>query len=205
MVLHVLVADPLIRRKESLGEVLSAYHLTNTRYDIRFQKMKIAEKWCTKKLGREEHVKFRDAIQRDYYFQMFYDDLPFWGFIGKIEGESLNPYMKGTRFYLFTHVQLDVLYNGNNVIEVRAFSDPNHVVDITEDTETDVTFTYSVNWNATSTQFANRMRRYSRASLLSPIQQLHWFSVIISVVIILLSMGLLAMLYWWNVKNDLRK
>uniref|UniRef100_A0A803N257 Transmembrane 9 superfamily member n=1 Tax=Chenopodium quinoa TaxID=63459 RepID=A0A803N257_CHEQI len=136
---------------------------------------------------------------------MFFDDLPFWGFIGIVEGESLNPYMKGSRSYLFTHVQLDVLYNDNNVIEVHAFSDPSHVVDITEDAAINVKFTYSANWNATSTRFANRMRRYSKASLLSPVQQLHWFSFINSAVIILLSMGLLAVLYWWNIKNDLRK
>lgn len=196
--------DPLLRRKESLGEVLSGDRLTNTHYDIKFQEMKVAEKWCTKTFEREELVKFRDAIQRDFYFQMFYDDLPFWGFIGKV-GESLDPYVKGPRFYLFTHVQFDFLYNGNNVIEVHTFSDPNHVVDITEDAETDVKFTYSANWNATSIQFANRMRRYTRASLLSTVKQLHWFSVINSAVIILLSMGLLAMLYWWNIKNDLRK
>uniref|UniRef100_A0A803LD23 Transmembrane 9 superfamily member n=1 Tax=Chenopodium quinoa TaxID=63459 RepID=A0A803LD23_CHEQI len=202
---NIFSQNPLIRRKESLGEVLSGDRLTNTRYDIRFQEMKIAEEWCTTKLGREELVKFRDAIQRDYYFQMFFDDLPFWGFIGKVEGESLNPYMKGSRSYLFTHVQLDILYNDNNVIEVHAFSDPNHVVDITEDAAINVKFTYSANWNATSIRFANRMKRYSKASLLSPVQQLHWFSVINSAVIILLSMGILAVLYWWNIKNDLRK
>lgn len=187
-----------------MGEVLSGDRLTNTLFDIKFQEMKVAEIWCTKTLGKEEVGKFRDAIQRDFYFQMYYDDLPFWGFIGKIE-EGLNPYMKGRRFYLFTHVQFDVLYNGNHVIEVHAFSDPNYVIDITEDAETDVKLTYSATWNATSTKFTNRMKRYTRASLLSPVQQLHWFSVINSVVIILLSMGLLVMLYWWNIKSDLRK
>ncbi|XP_048504263.1 transmembrane 9 superfamily member 5 isoform X2 [Beta vulgaris subsp. vulgaris] len=197
--------DQLIRRKEPLGEVLNGNRLINTRYDMKFQVTKVAEILCTKTLAREEVVKFRDAINRDFYFHMYYDDLQFWGFIGKVEEENLNSHMRGPRFYLFTHVQFEVLYNSNHIIEVHAFSDPNHIVDITEDAETDVKFTYSVNWNATSVQFANRMRRYSRAALLSPVQQLHWFSIINSIVIILLSMGLLAMLYWWNIKSDLRK
>lgn len=25
------------------------------------------------------------AIQNDYYFQFFYDDLPIWGYVGKVE------------------------------------------------------------------------------------------------------------------------
>lgn len=28
------------------------------------------------------------AVKSDYYFQMFYDDLPIWGFIGKLEKVS---------------------------------------------------------------------------------------------------------------------
>lgn len=197
--------DQLIRKKESLGEVLSGDRLTNTRYNIKFQENKTVEILCRRTLGRDEVIKFRDAIRRDFYFQMYYDDLPFWGFIGKVERESSNPSRKGPRSYLFTHVQFSILYNGNNVVEVHAFSDPNHVVDITEDAETDVQFTYSAIWNVTSAEFANRMSRYSRASLLSPIQQLHWFSLINSIVIIMLSMGLLAVLYWWNINSDMRK
>ncbi|KAL2899448.1 Transmembrane 9 superfamily member 5 [Bienertia sinuspersici] len=147
--------DLLIRRKKSLGEVLSGDHSTSTRYDIKFLEMKESEILCTKTLGREEVGKFRDAVQRDFYFQMYYDDLPFWGYIGKVEGESLTSDMKGPRFYLFTHVQFNVLYNGNHIIEVHAFSDPNHVVDITEDAESDVKFTYTATWNVTSTQYSN--------------------------------------------------
>lgn len=197
--------DKLIRRRESLGEVINGDHLTNTRYDIKFRENKVAEIVCTKTLGREEVVRFRNAIQKDSYFQMYYDNLLFWGFIGKVEGESLIPGFERPRSYLFTHVEFTVLYSGNHVIEVHAFSDPNHVVDITEDAEVNVQFTYSANWNATSGQFADRMNRYSRPSSLLPIQHLHWFSVINSTAIIMLSVGLLVILYWLNNRSDLRK
>ena len=43
---------------------------------------------------------------------MYYDDLPIWGFIGKVE-KILHP---GDRteymYYLFTHIHFDILYNG---------------------------------------------------------------------------------------------
>ena len=51
--------------------------------------------------------------------QMFYDDLPIWGFIGKIE-KILHPGDRTEyKYYLFTHIHFDILYNGNRVIEVR--------------------------------------------------------------------------------------
>ena len=51
---------------------------------------------------------------------MFYDDLPIWGFIGKIE-KILHPGDHTQyKYYLFTHIHFDILYNGNRVIEVRS-------------------------------------------------------------------------------------
>ncbi|GAB4824702.1 hypothetical protein Ancab_007567 [Ancistrocladus abbreviatus] len=197
--------DQLIRKKETLGEVLNGDRLTNSVYELKFREEKIEETLCTKTLTNDEVAKFRDAAIRDFYFQMYYDDLPLWGFVGKVEEENFVLDGKGPKYYLFSHVQFDVRYNGNHVIEIHAFSDPNYAMDITEDGEIDIKFTYSVNWNATSEQFENRMDRYSRASLLPPLEQLHWFSVANSVVIIFLSLGLLTVLYWWNLKSDLRK
>ncbi|KAL9228581.1 hypothetical protein vseg_004143 [Gypsophila vaccaria] len=197
--------DQLIKQKESLGEVLNGDRLTNSRYDIKFKEIKEGTVLCTKTLKREEVANFRDAIRREFYFQMLYDDLPFWGFIGKNEEDSLGSDGKGPRSYLFTHVQFDFLYNGNHVVEVHAFSDPSQVVDITEDAEIDVKFTYSAIWNATLATFATRMSRYSRASLLPPVQQLHRFSLIGSAVIFMLSVTLVVTLYWWNIKSNLKK
>eukprot|EP00850_Spirogloea_muscicola_P016381 SM000132S26896 [mRNA] locus=s132:243228:245868:- [translate_table: standard] len=43
---------------------------------------------------------------------MFYDDLPIWGFIGKIQNKD------GEKYLLFTHVHFDVHYNKDRVIEI---------------------------------------------------------------------------------------
>ena len=50
---------------------------------------------------------------------MYYDDLPIWGFIGKIE-KIVHPGDRTEyKYYLFTHIHFDILYNGKRVIEVR--------------------------------------------------------------------------------------
>ncbi|XP_059627619.1 transmembrane 9 superfamily member 5 [Cornus florida] len=197
--------DQIVEKKESLGEVLNGDRLTVALYDLKFREDKTEEILCKKQLKGYEVAKFRDAVIDDFCFQMYYDDLPVWGFIGKVEEESWTLDGKGSKFYLFNHVQFDALYNGNQVIEIRAFSDPSHVVDITEDVETNVKFTYSVFWNATSTRLENRMDKYARAALLPARRQIHWFSFINSIVIIMLLMGLLIMLFMRHLKNDLRK
>lgn len=42
------------------------------------------------------------ALEADYYFNMFYDDLPIWGFIGKVE-KIQKPAGMEKRYHLFTH------------------------------------------------------------------------------------------------------
>lgn len=195
----------MIQKQESIGEVLNGDRLTNTLYKLNFREEKALETLCLKKLNVAEIAKFRDAVINDFYFQMYYDDLPMWAFIGRVEDESWTLHENGTKYYLFKHVQFDVLYQGNQVIEIQAFSDPNHVLDITEDVETDVEFTYSVNWSETSVSFDSRMNKYAKASLLPMRQKIHWFSFINSIVVIILLMGLLTLLIMRRLKNDLRK
>ncbi|XP_045832320.1 transmembrane 9 superfamily member 5 [Trifolium pratense] len=197
--------DPIVKEKESLGEVLNGDRLSNGLYEFKFREDKIDETLCQKKLTIDEIGSFKEAINSEFYFQFYLDDLPFWGFIGKLEDQNLIHGGGGSNYYLFTHVQFDVLYNGNRVVEVKAFGDPNRAVDITKDVVIDVKFTYSVIWNATERQFENRMGRYSKASLLPMYRQVHWFSFINSIVIILLLIGLLALLYTRHLKSDLKK
>nr|XP_009592973.1 transmembrane 9 superfamily member 5 [Nicotiana tomentosiformis] len=195
----------VLPKKESLGEVLNGDRLTNTLYQLKFGVDKDGVVLCQKKLNQNDVSKFRDAIIKDYYYQMYFDDLPFWGFVGKIEDEHWTLDGKGPKYFLFKHVQFDVLHNENQVIEIHAFSDPSHVVDITEDIDQSVTFTYSVLWNETSTLFNNRMARYSRASGNPVNQQVHWFSVVNSIVITVLLMAFFAVSMVQRLKNDLRK
>ncbi|XP_027347091.1 transmembrane 9 superfamily member 5 [Abrus precatorius] len=197
--------DPIVKKKESLGEVLNGDRLSNALYEFKFREDKNGATLGQKKLTIDQVAIFKQAINREFYFQFYLDDLPFWGFIGKLEEDGLIPGGGGSNYYLFTHVLFDVLYNGNQVVQVNAIGDPNHAVDITNDVGVNVEFTYSVIWNATKLRFENRMDRYSRASLLPVSSQVHWFSLVNSIVIILLLIGLLALLYMRHLKSDLKK
>ncbi|GAY68272.1 hypothetical protein CUMW_262840 [Citrus unshiu] len=198
-------SEPIKWKKETLGEVLNGDRLASALYELKFLEAKTGVTLCSKKLKVDEVAKFRKAVADDFYFQMYYDDLPIWGYIGKIEDGSLVLSEKGNKYYLFTNVQFDALYNGDQVVEIRAFSDPTSAVDITDDIEINVKFTYSIVWSKTSAQFETRMDKYSRASSLPTLHKIHWFSFINSIVFILLLMGLLILLILRRLKNDLRK
>ncbi|XP_040994928.1 transmembrane 9 superfamily member 5-like isoform X2 [Juglans microcarpa x Juglans regia] len=80
--------DPVIQKKESFGEVLNGDRLTNALYELKFRENITGKTLCQKRLRVPEVAKFRDVVSEDFYFQMYFDDLPLWGFIGKVEEES---------------------------------------------------------------------------------------------------------------------
>ncbi|KAK9153680.1 hypothetical protein Sjap_001160 [Stephania japonica] len=109
--------DQLTEKKESLEEVFNGDRLTNSLYELIFRVDKNMYTLCDKKLTTEEVAKFRHAVHSGFYFQMLYDNLPLWGFIGKVEDFYL-PNEPTLRYYLFTHIQFDVLYNESQVIKL---------------------------------------------------------------------------------------
>ncbi|KAL6506465.1 hypothetical protein OROGR_024646 [Orobanche gracilis] len=195
----------VLEKKESLGEVLNGDRLANALYNLEFAVNKTRAVLCQQTLNKADIAKFRESIKNDFYYQMYYDDLPMWAFIGKVDNESWNVDGKGPKYFLFSHVRFDALYNRDQVIEIHAFSDPSHLVDVTEDSDVKVEFTYSILWNGTSLPYKNRMDRYSRASLLPLLHQSHLFSFVNSIIILILLLGLLTVLFMRHLKNDLRK
>ncbi|KAE9450807.1 hypothetical protein C3L33_17293, partial [Rhododendron williamsianum] len=129
-------------KKEALGEVLNGDRLVSAPYTLDFLADKDSEVVCKKKLTTEEVAQFRTAVRKDYYFQMYYDDLPIWGFVGKVDREGKSD-PSDYKYFLFKHIHFDILYNVDCVIEVNARMDPHSVVDLIEDKEVDAEFTYA--------------------------------------------------------------
>ncbi|KAL8157678.1 hypothetical protein AgCh_002399 [Apium graveolens] len=196
--------DDVKEKKEALGEVLNGDRLVSAPYVLDFLIDKESEVVCRKRLTKAEVAQFRSAVDKDYYFQMYYDDLPIWGFIGKVDREG-KVVPSDHRYYLYRHIQFDVFYNNDRVIEVNARMDPYSVLDLTEDKEVDAEFTYSVKWKETDIPYENRMDKFSKASSLPHHLEIHWFSIINSCVTVLLLTGFLATILMRVLKNDFIK
>eukprot|EP00891_Asterochloris_glomerata_P007011 jgi/Astpho2/7011/Aster-01865 len=203
--------DGLEHKPETLGEVVDGNRLINTLYDITFKQDKEHTVLCSKQLTQSEVAKFRKAVEKDYYFQMYLDDLPIWGFIGKPE-KLLKASGNELKYFIFTHVHFEVSYNGNYIIELAVSTDPAQVVDISpsvvgqdEGATVPVDFTYSVKWKETEVTFDKRMDKYRRYQFLPQHLEIHWFSIINSCVTVLLLTGFLATILMRVLKNDFVK
>ncbi|RZR95998.1 hypothetical protein BHM03_00024918, partial [Ensete ventricosum] len=197
------IPDHVTEKKEALGEVLNGDRLVGAPYKLDFLVDYESELLCKKKLTKGDVAKFRDAVTKDYYFQMYYDDLPIWGFIGKVdkEGKDVSEY----KYYLYRHIHFDILYNNDRVVEITVHTDPNSLADLTEDKDIEAEFLYSVKWKETTMPFEKRMEKYSQSSSLPHHLEIHWFSIINSCVTVLLLTGFLATILMRVLKNDFIK
>ncbi|KAF5734064.1 putative phagocytic receptor 1b isoform X1 [Tripterygium wilfordii] len=195
--------DDLKEKSEALGEVLNGDRLVSAPYKLDFLREKESERVCKKTLTKEQVSQFRSAVKKDYYFQMFYDDLPIWGFIGRVDKEGKDP--SDYKYYLFKHIYFDIFYNKDRMIEINVRTDTNAVADLTEDKEVVVEFYYTVKWKATKTPFEKRMEKYSQSSSSPHHLEIHWFSIINSCVTVLLLTGFLATILMRVLKNDFVK
>ena len=193
-------AGEVTEKREALGEVLNGDRMVEALYQLKFKVDKEMVTLCQKTFTKDEVKKFRDALKNDFYFQMYYDDLPIWGFVGKTERTGQD-----IKYSLFTHVHFDMLYNEDRVIEINVGYDSMFTVDITEDKEQTVKFTYSAKWKGTDKSFDQRMEKYSRYSFLPQHLEIHWFSIINSCVTVLLLTGFLATILMRVLKNDFIK
>lgn len=192
----------------TLGEVVDGNRMVATPYDLSFGTSREKTVLCSKKLKPEEIVKFRKAIRKDYYFQFYYDDLPIWGYVGKVETtKTVDAKVATEKLFLFTHIHFDVSYNQDKIIEINVSTDPAMVADVSEGVQGEVAaeFTYSVQWKETTTTFEQRMDKYRKYQFLKQHLEIHWFSIINSCVTVLLLTGFLATILMRVLRNDFVK
>ena len=48
-------------------------------FKIQFRKQMVKQPLCDMMLKRDEVLMLKEAIRQDYFFEMFFDDLPVWG------------------------------------------------------------------------------------------------------------------------------
>ncbi len=106
---------------------------------------------CEKNLTRREVAKFRDAVVNGAMYEMYYDNIQLSDHVGgdnsHIKAWSFWDYVYSRRrFYLINHLRFYPEYVGNKVQNIHVTGDLDSAVDITEDAEIKVNFTYSVFW-----------------------------------------------------------
>ncbi|CAG8529275.1 12123_t:CDS:10, partial [Dentiscutata heterogama] len=103
---------------------------------------------CDKGLTAKDVNLFRYAVSNNYWYQLFLDELPVWGFVGEFDANTGDA-------YLYTHRDFVISYNHDKIIQVKLESG-NPVKLYWETRDIPVRFSYSVRWEPTEDSFDSR-------------------------------------------------
>ncbi|KAL1923231.1 uncharacterized protein VTP21DRAFT_9607 [Calcarisporiella thermophila] len=177
---------------ETLGESLIGMELTSSGMDVKFKQDKDNAVLCRAKLSSQDIHLFRFAIENYYWYQMYLDDLPIWGFVGehdKVRDER----------YLYTHRNFDIGYNDDKIIEVNLTSGKPVLLQL-NDQPVDVEFTYTVRWVQSDKKFEDRFEKYLDSDFFE--HKIHWFSIFNSFMMVLFLTGLVSVILLRTLRRD---
>jgi len=191
--------------KQRLGESIVGDRRETSPYEISFQDDIEWRLLCKTTLETKELTKLKHAIHNNYFFEMFVDDLPMWGYIGDFEDEdAILGEMEGSHTYLFPHLHFKIGTNNAQIVSVTVTTERDRRVDITNvNKPTAVQFSYSVEWfEDHELPWKMRMTRYADSRFLPGSFEIHWLSIINSFVLVLLLTAFLTIILMRVLKND---
>ena len=175
--------------------------------------------------------KFSTAIEEEWYGELFVDDLPMWIYVGESSDEDfLMGHTDRSKHFLYTHLHFVIGVNGDKIVSANVSASPIYRQDITTHdpshagvpnlgesggghghgggasggafTPIEVSFTYSVQWVASTVPFEARMVVYEENPFMLQAMEIHWLSIVNSLVLVMLLTAFLAIILMRVVKND---
>ena len=194
------------RHKQRLGESIAGDRRETSPYELSFWDNVEWRLLCKTTLGEKELTQFKEAIHNNYFFEMYIEDLPMWGYIGDFEDEdAILGEMEGvSHTYLFPHLHFNVGVNNGQIVSIIVTTERDRRVDITNvHKPTTVQFSYSVEWfEDVELPWKMRMTRYADSRFLPGSFEIHWLSIINSFVLVLLLTAFLTIILMRVLKND---
>ncbi|KAK6115509.1 hypothetical protein DH2020_007778 [Rehmannia glutinosa] len=172
-----------------LGEVLGGNELIDSQIEIKFKRDVEKTTICEIELDAPKAKQFKDAIDNSYWFEFF------MGFVGEV----LPDRNRDNKHVLWTHKNLVINYNGNQIIHVNLTQE--NPKPLEEGRVLDMT--YSVKWVPTNITFARRFDVYLDYPFFE--HQIHWFSVFNSFMMVIFLTGLVSMILMRTLRNDYAK
>lgn len=146
----------------------------------------------------------RQAIEELYYFEFVLDDIPIRGFVGYMEESGFLPHTH--KIGLWSHLDFNIEYNEDRIVfanvsvrDVKPFS----LDDVREPLS--LTHTYSVRWFPTIVTYERRGDRLRDNSFFPKSLEIHWLSIINSMVLVFLLLGFVVIILMRVLKSDLAR
>ncbi|XP_064607167.1 transmembrane 9 superfamily member 4-like isoform X2 [Liolophura sinensis] len=218
----------IVYKAENLGEVLRGDRIVNTPYEVYMDKPSPCKVLCEKDVDTKL---LAERIRRTYYVHLLVDNLPAatkfalmdTGEFQYEHGYKLG-FVKEDKVYINNDLQIILKYHKiDDVYRVVGFEVEARSVDysnyeilkeneckikqsgipqqVNENGNTKIRFTYSVTWQESDVQWASRWDTYLAMSDV----QIHWFSIINSVVVVFFLAGILAMIMVRTLRRDIAR
>jgi transmembrane 9 superfamily member 3 len=173
---------------ETMSEALEGIELEFSGYAIEFKDSVLPDTvTCMVELTEEKYKAFVYAVKNHYWFQMYIDDLPIWGSVGKYHDN---------KFYIYTHKKFEIGYNGKQIIEVNLTNEKEQLLQV----GAQIKFTYEVSWKSSNVPFKDRFDKYLDHNFFQ--HRIHWFSIFNSFMMVIFLVGLVSMILVRTLRKD---
>ncbi|XP_069106868.1 transmembrane 9 superfamily member 1-like [Argopecten irradians] len=185
----------------TLGEVLDGDRMALSMYDLAFKQNADKKELCKVAYSEDELQLLRDAIEDMYYFEFVIDEIPVRGFIGHLEEGGYLPHTH--KIYLWAHLNFNIEYNGDQIIYANVTTKEQAPVGLDSVTAPfEVAFTYSIKWHKSEMKYEERGKRVRDNSFFPKTLEIHWLSIINSMVLVFLLIGFVVIILTRVLKSD---
>ncbi|XP_068737553.1 transmembrane 9 superfamily member 1-like isoform X1 [Montipora capricornis] len=202
--LPVCRPEKVEHRSLTLGEVLDGDRMAVAMHEVKFKESVHSKKLCTVALKENDVEQLKEAIEDLYYFEFVLDDLPLRGFIGHLEEGGFLPHTH--KVFLWAHLHFNIAYNGDQIISANVSTANHQPISLDNlDYPFEVSFTYSVTWGPTNTPYSERLKTKGGGTFFPKSLEIHWLSIINSVVLVFLLIGFVFIILMRVLKSDFAK
>mmetsp|Transcript_11998 Transcript_11998/g.22452 ORF Transcript_11998/g.22452 Transcript_11998/m.22452 type:complete len:609 (+) Transcript_11998:180-2006(+) len=197
-----------LKHRQRLREAMAGDRRESSPYAIKYGDNVDYRVLCKKRFGSDDLKMLKDAIENSYFFEMYVEDLPMYGFLGDIENENLIQKditgEGGGITYLYPHLEFQFGMNKGKIVSAFVQTDVSKAVDITDTSiPKEIEFSYSVLWTEKDLEWKDRMTSYLNSSFSQPRSlEIHWLSIINSCVLVILLLAFLVIIFMRILKND---
>uniref|UniRef100_A0AC35U8I9 Transmembrane 9 superfamily member n=1 Tax=Rhabditophanes sp. KR3021 TaxID=114890 RepID=A0AC35U8I9_9BILA len=177
---------------ETLGEALLGVELEFSGLEMKFKTNAKSSSICKKTITNNEFLQFSYGIEHNYWYQMYMDDLPMWNPVGELKYDNVN----NPEYYLYTHKQFDIAYNGDRIVDINVTQENKVLLRPNMEIE----FTYEVSWKLSDITFEKRFDKYLDPGFFQ--HRIHWFSVFNSFMMVIFLVGLVGMILMRTLRKD---
>uniref|UniRef100_H2YGC6 Transmembrane 9 superfamily member n=1 Tax=Ciona savignyi TaxID=51511 RepID=H2YGC6_CIOSA len=224
--LPVCRPDAIQHKSLTLGEVLDGDRMAYSMYDVHFKTPEKNKHLCDVTYGEKELTTMKEAVEELYYFEMVADELTMRSFIGRFEESSFLAVPHVHKLYLYNHIKFVFTYNGDknigmccsipfrvykksrqhntkwHIISANVTTGEYEPISLEVDPPVKVSFYYSIEWKPSSTLPEKRSTLLKDYSFFPRTLEIHWLSIINSVILVSLLMAFVVVILTRVLRSD---